>query len=89
MSVNYSASSGLGRTESGSNAVTKVLMAVASAVTQFFGEAFAQYRAARDIRQLRALSDETLRDIGIHRSEIASIVNLRTFQGVDRRHGQN
>jgi len=89
MSVNYSASSSLTRAESESHVAARVFNAAASAVTQFFAQTVAHYRAARDIRQLQALSDQTLRDIGVHRSEITSMVHMRTFRGVDRRHGQD
>jgi uncharacterized protein YjiS (DUF1127 family) len=89
MSIDYSASSSLRRAESESHVAARTFNAVASAVARFFAEAAAHYRAARDIRQLQALSDQTLRDIGVHRSEITSMVHMRTFRGVDRRHGQN
>ena len=89
MSANYSASSGLRRVESEPNVVTRFLTATVSTVARFCADTMAHYRAARDIRQLQALSDQTLRDIGVHRSEITSLVHMRTFKGLDRRHGQN
>lgn len=89
MSINYSASPGLTRVESESGFVARFSNAAASAVARFFTQTVAHYRAARDIRQLQALSDQTLRDIGVHRSEITSLVHMRTFKGLDRRHGQD
>ena len=45
-----------------------------------------QYRINRDVNQLRALSDQTLKDIGIHRSEISSLVRQMESRQFERRH---
>ena len=44
------------------------------------------YRVSRDIDELKALSDGMLRDIGIHRSEIMSVVHGKTSGREERRH---
>ena len=47
-----------------------------------------QYRINRDTAQLRALSDDTLKDIGIHRSEISSLVRQMETRTFERRHAR-
>ena len=46
-------------------------------------------RISWDIERLKALSDETLRDIGLHRSEIMSLVHEKGHGNVDRRHARD
>ncbi len=56
-----------------------------SALIGVFRMIVTHYRIQRDIDQLKALSAETLRDIGVSRSEISSLVDEKTHGGLDRR----
>ena len=48
----------------------------------------AHYQAKREIGELQSLSDQTLRDIGIYRSEIASRVYCGISNAAERRHAR-
>ena len=89
MSVDYTAISPAHRPHRGSTGAATSLERAARAVVQFFSGLAADYRMGRSIRELQALSDESLHDIGIHRSEIVSLVREIEFNGMDRRRGQN
>ena len=60
-----------------------------SALIRAFEAIATDYRAKRDVDQLKALSDETLRDIGIERSEIQSLVHDITYGRSGRRHAND
>lgn len=61
----------------------------ASALIRVFEAIATDYRIKRDIDQLKALSDETLRDIGVKRSEIPSLVYDTTHGRSGRRHAHD
>ena len=89
MSAEFTATTHVSQANRGTAGEATHLARAARAVTRTFGEFVTSYRAWRDIRELRSLSDATLRDIGVHRSEIVSLVRQRAFEGVDARHGQH
>lgn len=89
MSANDTAISPPGRVHRSAKSIAAPFERAVGAVARFVDAFVTSYRASRDIRDLQALSDEILRDIGIHRSEIVSLVYERTYNGVDRRHGQH
>lgn len=88
MTADFTATSPASRTAQTTSGVTTALTQATQAVTAFFGSLVTQYRVWRDIRELRSLSDATLKDIGVHRSEIMSLVHQHTYEGVDGRDGQ-
>lgn len=45
-----------------------------------------RYNERRRVFELRSLSDRTLKDIGIHRSEVLSVVYGKRFNPEDRRY---
>ncbi len=60
-----------------------------SALIHAFEAIAIDYRIKRDIAELKALSDETLRDIGIKRSEIQSLVHEQAHGRPGRRHAHD
>ena len=89
MTADFTATTPVNRTTYATGVATTALTQAARAVTAFFGNLVTQYRVWRDIRELRSLSDATLKDIGVHRSEIMSLVHQQTYEGVDGRDGQH
>jgi len=59
---------------------------VLSALSKLRDGIAARRQERRDIRELRSLSDETLRDIGVSRSEIVGLVTHEQYGLVDHRH---
>ena len=58
------------------------------AVIQMRLRAFEEWRRQREnLRALRSLSDHTLRDIGLHRTELSSIASLEGHDPSRRRRG--
>ena len=91
MSADFTATTPTSVTTQAPSAATAALTQAAKAtqaLAGFFGALVTQYRVSRDIRELKALSDATLRDIGVSRCEIAALVHRQAFDGVDGRDGQ-
>lgn len=48
-----------------------------------------RYVERKRVWELRSLSDRTLKDLGIHRSEVLSVVHGKRFNPEDRRYENN
>ena len=89
MSAEFTATSSLSQVNRSTAGETTPLARAARAVTRVVADLVTSYRVSRDIRELRGLSDAALRDIGVSRSDIVSLVHQRAYEGVDGRHGQH
>lgn len=88
MSTQHTAISGQHRQASGFSDPRSPAAWIFSAFTGLWQSIAAHRQAKRDIRELRSLSDETLRDIGISRSEIVGLVTHEQYGMVDHRHAR-
>lgn len=93
MSVNVTADLSVNRAYSGATGAAtplgRFLERAVATLTRAVVSTAKRRRVSRDIRELRSLSDDVLRDIGIHRSEITSLVHQKAYEGMDRRYGQD
>ncbi len=64
-----------------------VLWRVISCLSEWVGKSIVdRYVERKRVCELRSLSDRTLKDLGIHRSEVLSVVHGKRFSPEDRRY---
>ena len=88
MSTQHTAISAQARQAAGFAAVDTAAGWIFSALAKLRRTVATRYRMRRDIRELQSLSDASLRDIGIHRSEIISLVRHEHYGLVDHRYAR-
>ena len=88
MSTYFTGTSALARRNRHRFGARSPLRRFAAALAGVFGTLAAQYRIQREVDELGSLSDATLKDIGISRSEIVSLVRARELQSFGARHAR-
>lgn len=88
MSTHFTGTSALERRDRHGFGSRSPLRLFAAALAGVFGAVAAQYRMRREVDQLRSLSDATLKDIGISRSDIVPLVRANRMHNFGARHAR-
>lgn len=88
MTTQSTGTSALARRDRSPFGVPAPLRGAAAAVFGLFGAVITYYRMRRETDELLSLSDATLKDIGISRSEIVSSVRANRMRSPGARHAR-